>query len=63
MKIEIEVCGFTVAAKTDYVPGINTPNEEAAKIATFIRLCNEARAVAKEYIDAKFNNDKKGDGK
>ena len=65
MKVEIEVCGFKVKAETDYGPDASNrlADAEAIKCASFIRLCNEARAVAKEYISAKFKGDKEGGAK
>lgn len=52
MKVEIEVCGFKVAAETDYriSPCLSAREQEAVGAAILIRLCNEARAVAKDYI-------------
>lgn len=52
MKVEIEVCGFKVAAETDYriSPSLSAREQEAIGTAMFIKLCNEARAVAKDYI-------------
>ena len=52
MKVEIEVCGFKVAAETDYriSPSLSAREQEAIGTAMFARLCNEARAVAKDYI-------------
>lgn len=62
MKVEIEVCGFKVRAETDFAPATSYGNadEEALKCASFIRLCNEARTIAKEYINAKFKSDREG---
>lgn len=52
MKVEIEVCGFKVAAETDYriSPSLSAREQEVIGTAIFVRLCNEARAVAKDYI-------------
>lgn len=52
MKVEIEVCGFKVAAETDYriSPSLSAREQEVIGTAMFVRLCNEARAVAKDYI-------------
>lgn len=52
MRVEIEVCGFKVAAETDYriSPCLTAQEQEAIGTAMFVRLCNEARAVAKDYI-------------
>lgn len=52
MKVEIEVCGFKVAAETDYriSPLLSAREEEAIGTAIFVRLCNEARTIAKDYI-------------
>ena len=61
VKVEIEVCGFKVRAETDFAPATSngSADAEALKCASFIRLCNEARMIAKEYINAKL----KGNGK
>lgn len=52
MRVTIEVCGFKVAAETDYriSPSLPEREQEAIGTAMFVRLCNEARAVAKDYI-------------
>lgn len=52
MKVGIEVCGFKVAAETDYRISscLSAREQEAIGAAMFIKLCNEARAVAKDYI-------------
>lgn len=52
MRVEIEVCGFKATAETDYrvSPSLSLREQEAMWAAVFARLCNEARAVAKEYI-------------
>ena len=52
VRVEIEVCGFKVAAETDYCvsPNLSAMDQEAVRTAIFVRLCNEARAVAKDYI-------------
>ena len=62
MKVEIEVCGFKVRAETDFAPATSdrTADAEALRCATYIRLCNEARTIAKEYINAKFKSDREG---
>lgn len=59
MKVEIEVCGFKVAAQTDMIvsPCLSEKDQELIRSAMFIRLCNDARAIAKDYI-AKMPNQK-----
>ena len=52
MKVAFEVGGVKVAAETDYriSPSLATRDQEAIGTAMFVRLCNEARAIAKDYI-------------
>ena len=52
MKVAFEVGGVKVAAETDYriSPSLSIRDQETIGTAMFSRLCNEARAIAKDYI-------------
>jgi hypothetical protein len=52
VKVAFEVGGVKVAAETDYriSPSLTARDQELIGTAMFVRLCNEARAIAKDYI-------------
>lgn len=52
MKVAFEVGGVKVAAETDHYvsSGFSLKEQATIETAMFVRLCNEARAIAKDYI-------------